>query len=240
MSTTITATKTSSITTVIDRFKPHKAEALQRIRVNGLCLVTVLVLSYLLPLPSLFHAMRTLFRPSDFARWSSDWWYEWVCIIEMGLITVLSYNILEGVYAIKYPRAPLPAIMSPAKAKSPVKTTTKTPSRPFKILSPNTSPQPQKPFAFSPSASLTSASIALASSGYKQSPVSTPSRVIQYKMPLSSSTTTQGSSVSDYLASPSPVISAYRGKHSSNDVGRALDGSYLARLAPEVEDLADE
>ncbi|KAF9040789.1 hypothetical protein BJ165DRAFT_1530655 [Panaeolus papilionaceus] len=240
MSTTTTVTKTSSISMVIDRFKPHKAEALQRIRVNGLCLVTVLVLSYLLPLPSLLHGAKMLFRHSNYPKWSSDWVYEWACTIEMGLITIFSYNILEGIYAIKYPRAALPAIASPAQGRSPAQTATKTPSRPFKVLSPNTSPQPQKPFAFSPSASLTSASIALASSGYKPSPVSTPSRVIQYKMPLSSSTTTQGSSVSDYLTSPSPVISAYRGKHSSADVGRALDGSYLARLAPDVEEFDEE
>lgn len=87
------------------------------------------------------------------------------------------------------------------------------------LISPQTTPQAQKPFAFSPSAST-----ALGSSSvpYAQSPISTPSRVLHYSTLPSSSTTTQSSSTSDFLATPSPVISAYRGKHMSADVGRTL------------------
>ena len=46
---------------------------------------------------------------------------------------MLAYNILEAAYAIKYPRAPLPPLVSPAKPKAAVAST---PHQPFKILSP--------------------------------------------------------------------------------------------------------
>jgi len=92
-------------------------------------------------------------------------------------------------------------------------------------------------------------------STYAQSPLDTPSRVINYGPVLPSSTNTQASSTSDYLQTPSPVISAYRGKHSGDEIGReihissfflkrpgpkinfvdALDGSYLSRILPHTE-----
>ena len=46
---------------------------------------------------------------------------------------MLAYNILEAAYAIKYPRAPLPPLVSPAKPKAAVAAT---PHQPFKLLSP--------------------------------------------------------------------------------------------------------
>ncbi|KDR74218.1 hypothetical protein GALMADRAFT_70717 [Galerina marginata CBS 339.88] len=245
----------TTVTTITNHFKPHKAEAIHRIRTNALCLVTTFIVSYLLPgtVPSLPSALSTLFADNRYQAWTTEWVWEWACILETGLIALFAYNILEAIYAIKYPRAPLPHITSPAKAKTNVPPTTSTPKRAFKILSPNSSPQPQKPFTFSPSSSLTSASIALHQSSttpgpstgkgtstgkgpapYAQSPLSTPSRVVHYTVPPSSSTTTMASSTSpsEYLATPSPVISAYRGKHAGVDVGRALDGSYLLRINP--------
>ncbi|KAF8803642.1 hypothetical protein BYT27DRAFT_7195502 [Phlegmacium glaucopus] len=225
----------STITAVSNHLKPHRAEALQRIRLNALCLVTTLIVSYLLPVPSLLTAARILLTSSHHQRWSTEWIYEWTCVFEMAIITMFAYNILEAIYALKYPRAPLPQITSPASAKlrsgvafSP------TQKRPFKVLSPNSSPQPQKSFTFSPSSSLTSASISFSQSStnplYPQSPISTPSRVVHYSVPPSSLTKTMGSSTStsEYLATPSPV-SAYRGRLPA-DVGRALDGFYLTRL----------
>ena len=58
--------------------------------------------------------------------------------LEMAIITIFAYNILEATYAIKYPRPPLPQTASPAATKSksgPV--TSPTPKRAFKVLSPN-------------------------------------------------------------------------------------------------------
>jgi hypothetical protein len=230
------STISSALSTVTNHLKPHKAEAIQRIRYNALCLFTTLVMSYLLPLPSLPSALRTAFKSSPYAAWSNQWVWEQMCLLEMAVVTLLCYNILEAAYAIKYPRTPLAPLTSPARVHTPHASLT-TPKRPFKVLSPNTSPQPQKPFGFSPSSStsLTSASVALSSSNppYAQSPVSTPSRVLHYTIPPSSSTNTQASSMSEFLSTPSPVISAYRGKHTSVDTGRALDGSYLSRIIPD-------
>ncbi|KAF9531007.1 hypothetical protein CPB83DRAFT_850012 [Crepidotus variabilis] len=233
----------STIGTVADRLKPHKAEAVQRVRTNALGLVTTLLLSFLLPLPSVPTALRALLSSNQHQRWTADWIWQWVCMLETALVVLLAYNVLEASYAIQYPRAPPPAVVSPLKPKA---TVAATPKKSFKILSPNTSPQVQKPFAFSPQASASrsfaSASMALSSTPganrsttYAQSPIDTPSRVLNYTPILNSSTNTQASSTSDYLQTPSPVISAYRGKHSGADVGRALDGSYLSRLMPEVE-----
>ncbi|KAF8159228.1 hypothetical protein B0H34DRAFT_767419 [Crassisporium funariophilum] len=234
-----TAFLSSTLATVSNHLKPHRAEAIQRIRSNTLCLVTFLILSYLLPFPSLFTAIRTFFVASNYKPWTTEWFYEWICVIEMGVVSVFSYNILEAAFAIKYPRAPLPQVTSPMKPHA-VGTFSPTPKRPFQVLSPNSSPQTQKAFAFSPSSSLTSASMSFSSSlsnntTYAQSPISTPSRVLHYSVPLSSSTNTAASSTStaEYLATPSPVISAYRGKHSSTEVGRAFDGSYLTRIIPD-------
>jgi hypothetical protein len=111
------------------------------------------------------------------------------------------------------------------------------------------SPQTQKPFSFSPSSSFGRSM----TTNYPSSPASTPSRVVQYTVPpANSSTTSQASNASsvNILSTPSPVISAYRGKHLSNSVGRkwlflsilllgmvlsivaigALDGSYLGQF----------
>ncbi|KAF8905745.1 hypothetical protein CPB84DRAFT_1771094 [Gymnopilus junonius] len=228
----------STLTTISNHFKPHKAEAIGRLRANVLCLIATLIVSYLLPgsLPSIPTAVRTVI-----------WAWEWVCILETALTTLLGYNILEATYAIKYPRTPLAPVTSPKKASPVIFSSNKTPKKAF-VISPNASPQPQKPFTFSPSAStsLASASIALSSSTsgsnptYAQSPLSTPSRVLHYSIPPSSSTNTQASSTSEYPYTPSPVISAYRAKHAGMDVGRPVDGTFLMRVLPDETSDSEE
>ena len=153
---------------------------------------------------------------------------------EVSAAAISAFNFLEGGYALKYPRPPLPPYTSPAKTK-PIFKNDPTPKRPFKVLSPNvnihfpppsppfltgvsqTSPQPQKPFASSRQSSSFSTSIA-GGSTYPTSPLSTPSRVLHY--PDIVLTNTQGSSTSTMtFQTPSPVLSAYRGKH-ANGMGR--------------------
>lgn len=183
-------------------------------------------------------------------------------ITEMGLVTVMGYNILEASYAIKYPRAPPPVPFKSSKTpiSSPV-SQSKSP-RPFQVLSPNSSPQPQRPFTFNPSASTssplanstssrglkksvaasTSTAAAANANGsannnsstanppYAQSPVSTPSRVLHYTVPPSASTASNvsaASTSSEYLATPSPMVSAYRGKHISGEVGREFSLCFI-------------
>ena len=54
----------------------------------------------------------------------------------MSLVALLGYNIVEAAYAIKYPRAPLAPIASPAKPRTQASSLA-TPTRAFKVLSPH-------------------------------------------------------------------------------------------------------
>ncbi|KAF9456069.1 hypothetical protein BDZ94DRAFT_1285903 [Collybia nuda] len=214
----------TTLQTVVNYFKPHRAEALQRIRLNGFCFIIVVVFTNLLPLPSIQAAIRTVVAANEQERWASDWLYKWFCIF-VAVATVFAFNFVEGIYAVKYPRPPLAPYASPAKTK-PIFRGDPTPQRPFRVLSPNSSPQPQRPFSLSAS-----------TSKYPTSPMSTPSRVLQYST-LPASTNTQASSTSTmaFHSTPSPIISAYRGKNLGGSVGHAVDGSFLSRIAPEASD----
>ena len=58
--------------------------------------------------------------------------------IEMAIITIFAYNIIEATYAVKYPRAPLHQTTPSAATKSKSGlATSPTPKRAFKVLSPN-------------------------------------------------------------------------------------------------------
>ncbi|KAF5362100.1 hypothetical protein D9756_002119 [Leucocoprinus leucothites] len=206
---------------------PHRAEALQRVRVNSICLVTGILVSYLLPIPSLHKAIHVV-RARGYESGAGEWLYRWFCILEVATFSLLLFNILHGMYAVQYPRASFPPVTSPAKPTI-MKKDVVSPQRSFKVLSPQSSPQPQKPFSFSPSSSFGRSM----SANYPSSPVSTPSRVVHYPALPNVSTTSQVSTSSsiNLLSTPSPVATAYRGKHLSNSVGHALDGSYLGQLA---------
>ncbi|KAF9454485.1 hypothetical protein P691DRAFT_692733 [Macrolepiota fuliginosa MF-IS2] len=216
-----------------NHFKPHRTEALQRVRVNGVCLVTGVLVSYLLPIPSLHKAIYAVRGSLRDGFGSGEWFYRWFCILEVATFALFLFNVLHGIYAVRYPRASFPPLASPSKPTG-IKKAPATPQRSFKLLSPQSSPQPQKPFSFSPSSSF---GLSM-TSNYPTSPVSTPSRVVHYPAPPNSSTATQASTSSsiNILSTPSPVISAYRGKHLSNSVGRALDGSYLGCFVQEKTD----
>ncbi|KAF6760708.1 hypothetical protein DFP72DRAFT_881305 [Ephemerocybe angulata] len=224
---------------VVNRFKPHRTEALLRIRFNMLGLVVLFILATLLPLPSLPKAIIVTLTRRYSEKWNNEWTYRWICVFETSLAVIFSVNILQSAYAIKYPRAAPPP--TPAKRgnaldfKSP-KSTQNTPQK-SKLLASQSSPQPQKPFSFSPSSSLSS-SLSGSTLNYPPSPVSTPTRVMQYstittpRSGLASSTSTVG-------YTPSPAVPAYRGKL-FNSTGRALDGSYLGRIVKTEDSDSDD
>ncbi|KAF8655944.1 hypothetical protein AX16_002851 [Volvariella volvacea WC 439] len=245
----------STVASVTNHFRPHRAEAIQRVRSNVLCLVSTLALSNLLPVvPSLQYAVLMVLKKSGPDKWGNDWVFKWCCILEVTFATIFVFNICEAALALKYPRASSDSASAQAKAKvAPATGTPSSTTRPFKSLSPFTSPQPQKPFAYSLSSSLgastsplsSSISTALGSSsksrlpygnlfsskGYPMTPQSTPSRELKYTIPpgaFSASTSSTGSASSIYN-SPSPLVSAYRGRHSVHR-GHALDESYLGRI----------
>lgn len=145
---------TASIT-LVDHFKPHRSEALQRLRLNGFSLLTLFLLSNLLPLPSLQSAFHVLMA-KEREEWNFEWWWKWGCLLgpsivlldsfrdklmfvfwftEATIALTLTYNVFESVYALKYPRAPLPPVHTPAKSKN-LAVSTPTPKRAFTTLSP--------------------------------------------------------------------------------------------------------
>src|ERR1700759_4149158 len=83
---------------VLDALKPHRAEALQRVRTNAFCLLILVLLSYLLPLPSIPTALKHVLIQNSakrvgamgsrvfstavpIKRWSGEWVYSWMCTI---------------------------------------------------------------------------------------------------------------------------------------------------------------
>ncbi|KDQ62400.1 hypothetical protein JAAARDRAFT_30307 [Jaapia argillacea MUCL 33604] len=212
-----------------DWLKPSRSEALVRVRNSAFALLTVLLVTSLLPLfYSPIACLKVLWSQPET---DPNQWRRTMCASEVMVIGVLGLNILQGAYALKYPRAPLPPLPSPAKTiKSPATTPAQ---RRFKVLSPQSSPQQQKPFSAS-------------TSSYPPSPLSTPSRTVQYTFPSPSPFNTSLNSSSMSLpSSPSPMpplsssLAAYRGKHSTS-VGRAFDGSLLMRLSAQDSDDDDE
>ncbi|KAJ6576555.1 hypothetical protein DFH09DRAFT_1311226 [Mycena vulgaris] len=214
---------------IADYFKPHRAEALVRIRSNVFVILLIAVLSFLIPrIPALPTALAVALSGKRHRWWSSDGFYASFCIIgespEVAAVALLSLNILQAVYAVNYPRAPLPPSPSPAKAKG-IHMAPPTPQRSLR-LSPNSSPQPQKSFSFGASGSALQSS----TGGYPTSPVSTPSRVLHYSIPPSSSTSTFMSSTSTTMHTPSPILSTYLGKHGADYTARPFDGAFLSEI----------
>jgi hypothetical protein len=58
--------------------------------------------------------------------------------LELAVIGILALNMLQAVYAIKYPRAPLPPLASPARPKG-ISSPPAVTKRRFKALSANVS-----------------------------------------------------------------------------------------------------
>ncbi|KAM6497439.1 hypothetical protein JOM56_007912 [Amanita muscaria] len=249
---------------LVDALKPHRAEALQRVRTNAFCLLVLVVLSYLLPIPSVFtafnHAATRLMVPGRSPEldgikpwtviavppqpqmWSTEWVFGWLCTLEAAAVTIFLLNLLQGVYALKYPRAAPP----PTPSKSPHKSLTSTPSTPntrHPLKGIKSSPgggaanQFQKPFTFSPTQSNPASSLSFSAvgRGYPSTPADTPSRgSVKYTFPSALDSSVKSSSTSSGLgtsfpASPSPVL-AWRGKHLAFDVGKPLDGSFIGQI----------
>ncbi|KII86119.1 hypothetical protein PLICRDRAFT_44586, partial [Plicaturopsis crispa FD-325 SS-3] len=236
--------------TISDLIKPHRAEAVLRLRNSALGLLALAVLAHLSPLPSPYTSVVAVIRNSDGNGEGEGWgkWWWGVCAAESILLGLLTANILQSLYAIKFPRTPHPPLPSPSPSHA-ANPTSPAPKRRLGALSPNNSPQRS-----------------FSSSSYASSPVSTPSRTLNYPAvsPFSSSSPFNTSLSSPFNTSlslslpptPSPVLSssrssmhsstslapmlssplaAYRGKHASS-VGRALNESILTQLAGDSDD----
>ncbi|KAF4569410.1 hypothetical protein EYR40_008387 [Pleurotus pulmonarius] len=205
--------------------KPYRSEALLRIRINTLAVGFLAVTTYLLPIPSIFAASRVTWRElrgNGLMALLGGGLYELTCLFESLVMVVIVFNIVQAGFALRFPRKPLP----PKSVPPTPKINAASPMAQKKKLSDALSPSaasPQRPFP-TPGTTKTF-NVSLASPSLGDSPGGN----------LNSSTFTFGSS----LGSPSPVLSAYRGKHSSG-AGRALDAPFLNRLLAAQQDDDDD
>ncbi|KAJ6513160.1 hypothetical protein C8R45DRAFT_336284 [Mycena sanguinolenta] len=212
---------------IANYLKLNRADALLRIRRNGFALLLLVSLSTLIPrIPALPTALAVALSGRRYRWGTADWIYTWFCVL-VGAVFLMSLNVLQGVYAVQYPRPPPPPSPSPAKSKA-VHLTTPTPKRSFK-LSPNSSPQLQKSFSFGTSGSMLQSSTS-SSSVYPSSPLSTPSRVLNYSFPASTSSTSTFMSSTSSINTPSPILSTYLGKHAGEYTARPFDGAFLSEI----------
>jgi len=123
--TLFAAAKTKDLTHLVT---PYKNEAVIRLRNSTVSLVTLTVITYLLPVPSLWTALSIVRRSQDRGflwclcaagtpRCVSLAWYSCNAnASELALSALLALNLVQAVFALKYPRKPLPPLpTSPAK-----------------------------------------------------------------------------------------------------------------------------
>ncbi|KAI0732184.1 hypothetical protein C8Q72DRAFT_819528 [Fomitopsis betulina] len=204
-------------TNILDWLKPSRGEAIARLRTNSLGLLTIAILTHLLPLPSPWTAVATIRGHAPV-----NTLYYGFCALEVLALSLLAVNILQASYALKYPRTQTP---TPAPLPSPAKTNPASPRKwHLNNVTPTSSPQRQKSFTYAPS------------------PTSTPSRTLNYSIPASATPlfdSSFASSVGSVPGSPSSPLAAYRGRYTMASA-RALDGSLLSRLAQAAEEDEDE
>jgi hypothetical protein len=105
-----------------DLLKPHKSEALLRLRHSSIFLVTLIIVTFLVPLPNPLTAWRVV----NNAQVGKGKWMWWICAIgrsqrlillydltcelrmqELAVVSLLLLNIFQSIYALKFPRKPL-------------------------------------------------------------------------------------------------------------------------------------
>lgn len=215
----------SLFTTLGNYLKPYPNEAFLRLRSSSLALVAAFLFTNLLPVPTPLGAWLAVTSSDE----TGLIWWGLSCIgecalssiyaqlltangfpTELAIFGLLSLNITQSLWALQYPRKSLPPPSTPSKPRSPALappsgTSASQTKRRLGGLSPSTTPQNQRPFSLS------------ASSSYAASPVSSPSRTLNYSVPSSlgasrDSNTSFGASTSTGMGSP---LAAYRGKHMS-------------------------
>lgn len=125
-------------TNILDWLKPSRGEAIARLRTNSLGLLTIAILTHLLPLPSPWTAVATIRGHAPVntlyygfcalgTRVSSGYVSSThIHPIEVLALSLLAVNILQASYALKYPRTQTP---TPAPLPSPAKTNPASPRK---------------------------------------------------------------------------------------------------------------
>ncbi|KAJ3772785.1 hypothetical protein FB446DRAFT_788385 [Lentinula raphanica] len=234
MTTRTKSSETSALTTLTNYFRPHRGEAVVRLRSNAFGLFSLLISTWLLPVPSVVLAIRMLLSGNhartEFLDGNESEWgiRKGLCIlgsvipqrvrahpicltsfsIELAIAALLTYNILEATYALQYPRKPFPpSALSPAKKSNPLGIfSPESAKKPFRILSANSTPTSASKYKpFTPGRS-----VALSeskNSHYPLSPASSPSRVIQYSMPSKAGSSGVNASISSSTSTIPPTPS---------------------------------
>ncbi|KAI0311790.1 hypothetical protein OF83DRAFT_1177234 [Amylostereum chailletii] len=206
----------------LDVFKPRYPEAVFRLKNSLIALVFLVTATHLLPLPTLYSALWKFYRGSYASTWEKG-----AANVEVFIFSALLANILQSLIAIQSPPKSNPPPPSPATRFAPRQPATPTPSwrRAPNGLSPNTTPQRQKPF--SPAASASDPR-GLAKSYSLSFPPPSPDASFNSSASLSMSS-----------PSPSSPLAAYRGRRGVG-AGRALDESLLTRLQEAQSDDDDD
>ncbi|KZT25303.1 hypothetical protein NEOLEDRAFT_1133666 [Neolentinus lepideus HHB14362 ss-1] len=212
---------------ITDWLKPQPQEALIRLRNSSFVFSSFVLLIYLLDIKSLY--LLRCWRGVGRIGWM-------ISVIELTFLTLLFLNIVQSLYALKYPPTPLPP--TPASSRKLLLTPQSTPTKPSKLFGTSTSTSPlsfsqslsqsqsHKQFPFRPSTS----------SIYPPSPLSTPTRSLNYSLSFPSSSKSLFDSASSSFSSSgmgwslskSPLL-----KYSGRKGGRALESSFLKRLTSE-------
>ncbi|KLO19094.1 hypothetical protein SCHPADRAFT_899195 [Schizopora paradoxa] len=226
----------------LDFLKPRRGVAIVRLKNNGLGAVVFFVVTLLAPgVPSPLHAFWIVLlsqsgsslrggkvkagsggRILDGTAWT-------ISVVELLVFALLSFNIVQSCFALKYPPAPCntPATPSHSPAKkiqvpvmSPLGASTSSPNRgPFPSLA--------TPPRLSSSTYQPSPTPSTLSQNYKLSRITSPTSPQQGSSPFNNSfSSSLGSSTSTPFASPL----AYRSTRNRHSVVRPLDGSLLTRL----------
>ncbi|KIM74627.1 hypothetical protein PILCRDRAFT_828051 [Piloderma croceum F 1598] len=213
------------------------SEALHHLRASLIAILSISVITALLPLPTPLQAFGLVSGWSLGDREEGGGWWLGLSYAELTVLSILLLNVAQSTYALRYPRTSTPPPATPGtktKSNKALLTPVNNSAKVKRKLSPNTSPQPQQQFSFS--------------SSYASSPLSTPSRTLNYSVPSSSQSLSNSFSFSptspllsrDSLGSSTGAgagspLAAYRGRHVDR-VGRALDGSFLAELSADSDE----
>ncbi|EJC99574.1 uncharacterized protein FOMMEDRAFT_170239 [Fomitiporia mediterranea MF3/22] len=202
--------------TLFDWLKPRRSVAVARLKNNCFALVILLLITQLAPIvPSPITCLSMLLKDGKERNFA----LRWLCWIELALFSILSANIVQSYIGIRYPPTPCGPVNSPAKQ---VQAQTPQLARPLKSFS---TPLSQK----GPSLSSSYAT-----------PISTPSRMGNYKGPLATSSPSsspfQNSLNSSFSASLLSSPLAHRARHSQGQSVRSMRGSLLIQFEADEDD----
>jgi hypothetical protein len=191
---------------------PFRNEAVTRLKNGTLGLSVLLLVTLIWPLPSLPYSLYVIIHHIMGQSVSSPQLVHWA---ESLVAFVFLTNITQSAVALRFPPKPVATKQNPAKP-----TSTPTKSQSSGRLTDWSSNRSNSP------------NVSFMGSYDTENLIYTPSKQLsQQSLPLSRRAAAS--------PSPSPVISAYRGRLGNSASGRALDGSFLGQISASESDQED-